>query len=138
MFLLKLRFFLRLFFFNTTLSFYLATLITRRNISYKFASDYCSTSFTWNLLVFRMKLRFTYCNKEELDITANFLPEISIGLHEIVFLLRNISALIIFYNFPTCPPRLWTSDPDMVFTDTKDPGSLYNQGFQQEGNSRKY
>eukprot|EP00493_Phyllostaurus_siculus_P002746 UN02759 len=53
---------------------------------------------------------------------------------KIAFHILNLSALVIFYNFPTCPPRLWTSDPDIVFTDTKDPGSLYNKGFQQEGN----
>jgi len=70
-----------------------------------------------------------------IGLLLNIIYVESSGLpNEIAFHILNISALVIFYNFPTCPPRLWTSDPDIVFTDTKDPGSLYNQGFQQEGN----
>jgi len=70
-----------------------------------------------------------------IGLLLNIIYVESSGLrNEIAFHILNLSALVVFFNFPTCPPRLWTSDPNIVFADTKDPGSLYNKGFQQEGN----
>jgi len=54
--------------------------------------------------------------------------------NEIAFHTLNLSALVVFYNFPTCPPRLWTSDPNIQFIDTKDPDSIYSKSFEHEGN----
>lgn len=54
--------------------------------------------------------------------------------NEVAFHTLNLSALVVFYNFPTCPPRLWTSDPSVRFIDTKDPNSIYSKSFSHEGN----
>jgi len=54
--------------------------------------------------------------------------------NEIAFHTLNTMALVIFYNFPVCPPRLWTSDPSIQFIDTKNPNSIYSKSFMKEGN----
>jgi len=54
--------------------------------------------------------------------------------NELAFHTLNTMALFVFYYYPVCPPRLWTSDPNFQFIDTKNPKSLYSKSFMKEGN----